>query len=301
MIFKQTGHIVDRLHVLGHAAIPVYLVDDPVPVLFDAGFACLARRYIRDIASCLNGRRPSYCFLTHAHFDHCGALAAFKQAFPRMRAAASEAAKAVLSRPGALERIRQLNRAAEQMVRESGIATADIGGDFEPFDIDRPLCDGERVRISSTCTVQVIATPGHTRDCLSYYLPEKKLLVCSEAAGQPDQTGHIVSDCLLDYDQYLASLRKLSRLDVRILCLGHMCVYTDDSVQAYMARALDACLEFRRRVERVAADEDGDVGRMIVRIKADEYDCKPGPKQPEPAYLVNLEARIKAVLNAREA
>jgi glyoxylase-like metal-dependent hydrolase (beta-lactamase superfamily II) len=299
MIFNQKGHIRDGLHIIGHPAIPVYLLDGPEPVLFDAGFACLANRYLEDMATCLNGRRPSYCFMTHAHFDHCGALAAFKKAFPEMTSAASPLAAKILNRASAVERIRQLNQAAARMIQENGLSPAQSSGDFEPFDIDHTLCDGERIAISSRDTVEVIATPGHTWDCLSFYLPERRLLFCSEAAGQPDQTGYIVSDCLADYDQYLASLERLARLNVNILCPGHIFVYTGEAAQTYMVRAKEACLAFRKWVEQIANEESGDLGRMILRIKADEYDSKPAPKQPEPAYVINLEARIKAVLSAR--
>jgi len=38
------------------------------------------------------------------------------------------------------------------------------------------------------------------------------------------------------------------------------------------------------------------MSRAIGRIKAIEYDDLPLPKQPEGAYEINLEARIKSVL-----
>ena len=38
-----------------------------------------------------------------------------------------------------------------------------------------------------------------------------------------------------------------------------------------------------------------DLERVMQRVKAMEYDCKTGSKQPEPAYLLNLQARIAAV------
>jgi hypothetical protein len=51
-------------------------------------------------------------------------------------------------------------------------------------------------------------------------------------------------------------------------------------------------------VSACAREENEDVDRIKKRIRAHEYDVNPGPKQPEPAYLINLEARIKAVLKA---
>ena len=60
--------------------------------------------------------------------------------------------------------------------------------------LDRVLSDGDSIAIDDDLSVRVIATPGHTRDSLSYYLPEKKILFASEAVGLPDHTGYIYID-----------------------------------------------------------------------------------------------------------
>ena len=151
------------------------------------------------------------------------------------------------------------------------------------------------LKISADRTLQVIETPGHTRDCLSYYVPEIKALICSEAAGIADPTGYIVSDCLVDYDQYVNSMKKLALLDSDVICLAHRYAFTGQDARNYIPRSLKYCDEFRNLVETCLAEEHGDISRVMTRIKAVEYDVKQEPKQPEPAYLLNLEARIKAV------
>ncbi len=120
-------------------------------------------------------------------------------------------------------------------------------------------------------------------------------MISSEAAGQPDRTGYIVSDCLLDYDQYFSSMKRLSLLDIEILCLGHLFVYTGDDAKKYLKESMLECERFRKLVELCLDEEDGDLDRVRIRIKKIEYDSNDGPKQPEPAYLLNLEARIKSV------
>jgi glyoxylase-like metal-dependent hydrolase (beta-lactamase superfamily II) len=54
------------------------------------------------------------------------------------------------------------------------------------------------------------------------------VLMCSEAAGVPDQTGDIISDFLVDYDRYVESMGRLKNLDVEVLCLGHRFAFTGD-------------------------------------------------------------------------
>jgi glyoxylase-like metal-dependent hydrolase (beta-lactamase superfamily II) len=74
LIFKQTGQVKDILYVAGLAWSPVYLLATQQPVLFEAGFHCAGRLYEEGIKSVINGRNPKILFLTHVHWDHCGAV-----------------------------------------------------------------------------------------------------------------------------------------------------------------------------------------------------------------------------------
>jgi hypothetical protein len=56
-------------------------------------------------------------------------------------------------------------------------------------------------------------------------------------------------------------------------------------------------LIFNKTGEEYWIREKGDLRRVIERIRETEYDPLPSPKQTEPAYMINLEARIKSVLN----
>jgi len=294
LIIQQTGRVVDRLYMLGNPDIPVYLLDGEHPAIIDAGFSFLGHHYASAISEVLGSRTPAYCLLTHSHFDHCGSVSVLKSHFPEMKIIASEQAKATLARPNAIELIRELNRASVKMVQRNGFP-GDASIEFTPFEIDMTMKEGDQLKISPDRTLQVIETPGHTRDCLSYYVPEIKALVCSEAAGIADPTGYIVSDCLVDYDQYLDSMKKLEFLDADAICLAHRYAFTGADARNYIPRSLKYCDEFRNLVETYLAAERGDIPRVMTRIKAVEYDVKQEPKQPEPAYILNLEARIKAV------
>jgi glyoxylase-like metal-dependent hydrolase (beta-lactamase superfamily II) len=294
LIIDQTGCVVDRLYMLGNAAVPIYLLDGENPAIIDAGFSFLGYHYAAAISEVLGNRTPAYCLLTHSHFDHCGSVSVLKSYFPEMKVVSSEQAKATLARPNAIELIRELNRASVNVVRQNGFS-GDASLEFTPFEIDMTVKEGDVLQISPDRIIRVIETPGHTRDCLSYYVPEIKALFCSEAAGIADPTGYVVSDCLVDYDQYVDSMKKLALLDSDAICLAHRYAFTGQDARNYIPRSLKYCDEFRNLVETCLTEEHGDIARVMTRIKAFEYDVKQEPKQPEPAYLLNLEARIKAV------
>ena len=53
---------------------------------------------------------------------------------------------------------------------------------------------------------------------------------------------------------------------------------------------------FKGMVERLLNEENGDLEAVQRRIKAIEWDHNPGMRQPEPAYLLNLAARVQTVM-----
>lgn len=294
MVFDKTGKITNNLYMLGIPAMPVYLMDADKPAVFDAGLAFLGQRYVEDIKKILGPRPLEYCFLTHSHFDHCGSVSVLKAHFPSMKVVAAEKAKHVLKRPNAIKLIRALTRAARDATYDGNDDATD-NVRFEPFDVDVVLHDGETIQVSKDLTVKAIETPGHTWDCLSYYFPQKKILMCSEAAGVPDQTGEIISDFLVDYDRYVDSMQRINKLEVGVVCLGHRFAFTGDDARRYIPQAIASCETFLKRAEDCFIRADGDLQKVIQDVKKFEYDDKEGPKQLEAAYTLNLEARIKII------
>ncbi len=295
MIISETGKICPNLYMLGYASVPVYLLDGDAPAIFDAGFSYLGKRYAAGIQAVLGPRPPAYCFLSHSHFDHCGAVALLKRFFPEMKVVASRRAAENLRRPNALALIDGLSRGSLGMLRRNAMEFEE-SDHFEPFAVDIEAGEGDRFRISPQTEVEILETPGHTRDCISFYISQGQILLCSEAAGIADPTGYIVSDCLVDYDMYCLSLEKLARLAADVICLGHRYAYTGEDAAPYMRRSVAFCRDFRDRVARYWRTEKGDIERVLRRLKAFEYDGKEEPKQPEAAYMINLKARVRAVL-----
>jgi glyoxylase-like metal-dependent hydrolase (beta-lactamase superfamily II) len=296
LIFNKTGEVRDGFFVVGWSHNPIYLLKGKKPVLFDGGLALLGGVYRDAIMSILNGDSPRVVFITHVHFDHCGAVPYLKKVFPGLKAAASRKARDILERPNAIKLIQKLSEGAANVLFEFDEAKL-VRDPFEPFEVDRVLGDGDTVDLEDGLTVRVLATPGHTNDFLSYYVPEKKLLVASESAGCALSSGYISSDSLTDFGVYLNCLKRLASLDAQILCQGHRYVYVDEDVNAFLQRSIRGALDFKAMVEEYWIREKGNLGSVLKRIRETEYDPLPSPKQLEPAYMINLELRIKSVLN----
>jgi len=83
---------------------------------------------------------------------------------------------------------------------------------------------------------------------------------------------------------------------VEVLCTGHHMVLTGADARTHLLDSLDQAADYVTRVERFLLDEDGDVDRVVRRVKIREWDPKPLPKQPEKAYMMNTKARVQTVL-----
>ncbi len=301
MIFGEIGQVTNDLHVLGLSWTPSYLLCGLKPVLFEAGFSCLGKLYVDDAKRILKDRPPEMLFLTHVHYDHCGAVSYFKKNFPSIRIAASSRAAEIIQRPNAQKLIKELSEKVILCVAKvPGIHVEDLLYEpFEPFNVDIVLENGQVIQISDELSVRVMAVPGHTRDLLAYYIPERKTLFATESVGNLDRIGQVNTEFLVDYELYLKNIRFICNyLEVNVLCLGHQFVISGVDVATFLSRSMNAAEHFKKRIEDLLFEESGNLDQVEMRMKAEEYDINPGPKQLEKEYLINLTARVKHLASA---
>ncbi len=302
MIFGDTGRVANGLHVCGIPWSPVYLLEAEQPVLFEAGFTCMWRVAEQMIRSALMNGEPRILFLTHVHWDHCGAAEYLRRAFQGLHIAASARAAKIVKRANAIALIAELSAGMIPKVAAlPGVESSQISDEpFLPFDVDLIVEDGQTIEVGTNTSVQVFETPGHTRDQLSYYVPERKILIATESSGCLDRTGRMIAEFLVDYEAYCASLERLASLPVEVLCQGHHFVITGvDEVKRFFDRSIRDTRIFKARVDELLDAEDGNIDSVVARIKAEQYDTNPHVKQLEQAYLLNVRAQVAHLASRR--
>jgi len=294
MIIKQSGKIGDGLYVIGPPAIPVYLIDGPEPVIFDAGFTSLAHIYETGIKDILKDRKPGFLFLTHSHFDHIGAASHFKRIWPGLQIGGTAHCHEILLKQKAIQLIRAFNFEGTKNLKKMGFHPLNEAP-FEPFDMDIIITPDHQIELSSDVVIQPVNTPGHTWDFMSYWITGKKILIASEAVACCENNGYLQPEFLVDFDAYLDSLQKIKNLDARILCAGHHAVFTDKDVLDHILASVRAAKEYLTMATDFLLQEKGDINRAVLRVKKMEWDNRPWPKQPESAYLLNTRQRVKTI------
>lgn len=292
MISNKLGNIQSKIYKLGLAECPIFLLDGPEPVVFDAGISCAGKIYVEAIRSILGDRQPSILFLTHVHWDHCGAVSYLKDEFPQMKVAASGIAVQILRRPNALALIKKLNDDMTSALTASNSSLL-IDIPFHAFKVDIELKDNQIIDLGEDTAVEALATPGHTKDHYSFFMPKEKVLMAGEAAGVYYAPGIVSTEFVFNYDSYLSSLQRLASLPTEVFCQGHyQHLMGREEISAFFEQSINSTISFKNRVLELLDEEAGSLDHVINRLKTERYDIIQGPRQPEFAYLINLKAQV---------
>ena len=197
-------------------------------VLFDAGYGSDHERTANALAQAgIAASGLELIVNTHWHSDHVGGNAQLQteHGIP-VAAAAADADRVNAADPGACE-AEWLDQPVEQ------------------YHVDRPLHPGDRLA-AGPCEWQVLATPGHTPNHLSFHQPDEQLLVLGDALHAGDVGWiNLALDGPEALDTALHTVELLGRLPVRLALPGHGPAITD------LPRALAAA---HARYQRMRAD-----------------------------------------------
>jgi glyoxylase-like metal-dependent hydrolase (beta-lactamase superfamily II) len=158
--------------------------------------------------------RLRYLLITHAHIDHVGGAAGFRERL----------GLEVLAAPGAAAALRSGDERATSLdvAKQAGFYRADYH--LAPCAVDRELADGDRVRVGEL-TLDVYETPGHADPHLSFLLHgrQRRYLFAGDAVfhggGTLLQHTH---DCSIQASG--ASIARLAQLEFDALLPGHKAI-----------------------------------------------------------------------------
>lgn len=293
--FKFLNQFKDAV-MLGNGHVPAFLYCSHQPVLFDPGVSAFGPFYLKKIREHASSPESLIIALTHSHFDHCGAAPYLLRKIPGIRVAASTRAADVLQRPNAIEMIRSLNAEYEKEMKEE-LEKEDVY--FEAINVCLKLKNGDRLELNDGEHCEILETPGHTRDCLSYFFPNSGVLLAGEAAGV-FEGDFIHSPFLSSFKDYISSIEKLRALKPEALCIAHNGILTGRDISRFFSESLTAAKAYKDMIEKYLNAYNGEKERVVKRITAEEYDSQPEHIQKRRPFILNLEAKVNAVAQLEE-
>ena len=118
---------------------------------------------------------------------------------------------------------------------------------LDAFPIDDAVRDGE-VLTCGECTLEIIATPGHSSCSMAVYVREEQALAASDAGGIPfGETVFAAANA--NFDQYQASLEKMSGYPVKAHLCEHYGAFTGADAPRFLPRSREAAKAMRSLIE----------------------------------------------------
>ena len=295
MKLRANGDFGEWITVAGNHFYPGYIIKGRKKrLMIDAGINLMGPAYIASLEKIFGDANAlDYVFATHSHFDHLGAIPYLKRKLPSLQAGAAGRVATLMKKQSVLDLMTTLSE-LQRFFFQDTVGNEDVH--IEPVDFEIHLKEGDRLDLGGV-TCEVYDVPGHTGDSLAFFIPEIRALFAGEAYGIPegDKDGEVQVEFLSSYEDYVASLEKMIRLQPKLIGMAHLWVFTDDDATGFLRRSLEATPRYRQLIETYLDAANGDIDVAVQSMVKKEYDEKGTIAQPREAYIENLNAQVRRV------
>lgn len=264
--------------------------------LIDCGMAFCAPEKIEKLKSLLGGRAIDYIIAGHSHYDHIGSIPHMKKVWKDLKVISSEYAATVFTKPGALKTIRELSVTAAKTYRPDDAKLPEYVNDYDDaaFHTDIIVHEGDKIELGGI-TLEVIATPGHTRDAISFYVPEWRLIKVDETLGVLTSETTMYPVYLVSYLLACEAIEKCAKYDAEYISSPHYGLVSDEVARGYFKLAMDTINECRDLL--LKGYYEGKSEEELVEVFAARYRNENlVDKQPYEAFMLNTVVTIRTTI-----
>lgn len=244
MWMKEPGKIADEFYMLGTSSNPIYLLKEGTDwILIEGGLEIHVPVVLAQLKNILPDLSLlKYWFITHSHYDHCGAVERLQNEIPGIKLYASNETIANFCNSKYVRKVHQLNRvfknrqlpADQEMIGTSLDALTFVSVSDDEFKTDHYE------------SWQFIKTPGHSTCSISFYNTSRKILFVSDAFGEIITAEKWFPLAFESMTSFIESIRMLDRLEIDYLALGHYGVLSGKEAKHAASNALKSCYDMIR-------------------------------------------------------
>lgn len=259
--------LTENIHLIRENNINVYLiVSQGEMALIDSGVARMGLKildYSKGIEGCLK-----YVIITHGHQDHVGS-----NNFLRSQTGAKIAAH-LFDVAWVMDLGLQFKETLcryEEPTEERWKAFLDNVD--SPTNVDLILKDGDRIKVGDL-DLLIVHAPGHTPGNICVYESRSKALFTGDTLqGSRDFVKAGWFGIIMDAADYLKTLHKLLKLDVKLLLPAHYSIAKEEAGMEILN-----CIETFSRFEQYVLEGLKERGRLTLREMRDELVRRTGLK-----------------------
>lgn len=193
-------------------------------------------------ANTLNSLR--YICVTHRHGDHCGGATPLASAIPNATVVGHKYAIAALHDPS------RLNQGARQLFGPYAQDIQPLPEEITTWEVE----EGDRIDLGNDLELEIIGTPGHTSDHLTYFETSSHTMYTGDALGLLGPKLYTVTPTSFPpsfkFDTYRSSIEKLTGYDPKFLVFSHFGAVTGSDISVIFHRALVTLDSWKETVEQ---------------------------------------------------
>jgi len=248
MRIVEPGKVTDNIYLLGKKESNVYLLDggDEAAIL-GGGMIYIAPDVIEQIEKInIDPKKIKKAVILHSHFDHVGILPYLKKKWQWIEIIGSKKAKDLLSKEKVISSIQFLN---DMILEKQNMKqkAKEIGLDFPKLDVEKVVSEGDTIKVGNF-SLQVLEVPGHSSCSIALYEPKLKALFASDAGGIP-MGDDVFTAANSNFDKYMDSLLRMSKLDVEIHLAEHFGAMTGEDAKKFMEKSIESAKQTRKILE----------------------------------------------------
>lgn len=285
-IFQLTTAVSVHLLLLGERS-----------ALVDASISAVAPRLIEELEGVLgDAGQLDFLLISHAHFDHIGAVPLLKERYPELKLIASPQTAELLSSPGVLEAVYEQNKQCAEATNTP--LAFDLETFKGAFSFSQLVRDGDTLSFGDSVEVKVLSCTGHSSDSISFFIHPDGALAGGEALGHYAGRDKVIPCFMESFEDYLSSCDKFLNMEVKMLCLPHAGTLSGELPVKYFTQLRDEAKRLHDHI-RARLEEGQLVEEIASALYPDWLSAGLGPDGP--FVQSTKEAAIKMVRVVAEA